>query len=220
MIDDVRPRETSSSKGPRFRLTTRPGTAILRAGGKSVARHPGVASLLRHIALFLVLLVFWTLLSGQINPAESHDRYLMLCGVVSAAIGTWAAARVGFLYDEGDVFGIALRQIPYLAWLFGQIFLANIEVAKRVWRRKLDVDPVMVRIPYSLDSNLATAIYGNSITLTPGTVTVMIDEDAREILVHALDSKSTGGLRAMHDQVKRLEGASSPAATSSGGNAS
>lgn len=160
----------------------------------------------RQITLFVILLVFWFLLSGQVDLADTHQRYLACCGVVSCAIATFVASRVGFLYDEGDVFGIAFRQIPYLFWLLGQIFISNIDVARRVWGPKSNISPEFLRLPYSTESDLATVIYANSITLTPGTVTVMVDEENKEILVHSLVAGQTASLLNMHDRVKRLEG--------------
>lgn len=161
--------------------------------------------MLRHLTLFLVLLAFWVLLSGQVDFTQSHQRYLFGCGIVSCAFATYVAARVGFLYEEGDFTGIVLRQPPYLVWLLGQILVSNLDVARRVWAPKLDISPEVLRIPYETETDLATAIYANSITLTPGTVSVMVDEERREILIHALTKGKEASLRDMHDRVHRLE---------------
>ena len=161
--------------------------------------------MLRQITLFIILLTFWFLLSGQLDLTQTHQRYLACCGVVSCLIATRVAQRVGFLYDEGDVIGIAFRQIPYLFWLLGQIVSSNLDVARRVWSPKPKISPEMVRVPYSTESDLATVIYANSITLTPGTVAVMVDEENQEILVHSLTAGKQESLLDMHDRVKRIE---------------
>jgi multicomponent Na+:H+ antiporter subunit E len=164
--------------------------------------------LLRHVLLFVVLLGFWVLLSGQVDVTDAHQRYLLACGVVSCALGTWLARRVGFLYDEGHLGRIMVRQVPYLVWLGWQVVISNFDVARRVWsihpRRR--IRPQFVTVPYTIKSDLATAIYANSITMTPGTVTVRVDTERRELLVHALSEVSAAGLRAMHDRVHVLEG--------------
>ncbi len=165
--------------------------------------------MLRHVLLFVVLLGFWVLLSGQVNDlGDTHQRYLLICGVVSCALATLLAKRVGFLYDEGHLGRIMVRQIPYLFWLAWQVVVSNFDVARRVWsinpRRK--IRPRFITVPYAIKSDLATVVYANSITMTPGTVTVRVDTEKRELLVHALSENSAAGLRDMHDRVKRVEG--------------
>lgn len=163
--------------------------------------------MLRHVVLFIVLFVFWVLLSGQVDVTDTHQRYLLGCGVASAMLGTWLASRVGFLYDEGNVARLTIRQVTYLPWLMWQIILCNFDVALRVWspRPKKVIKPQLVRVKYETESDLATVIFANSITLTPGTVTVMVDTEKKEILVHALTDKSAGGLADMQKRVKALE---------------
>jgi len=161
---------------------------------------------MRQFVLFLVLFLFWILLSGEVDLGESHPRYLLACGLVSCAFAVWVASRVGFLYDEGDVGRIVIRQIPYVFWLLGQILASNFAVAKRVWSPRLDISPEWLRIPYETESDLATVIFANSITLTPGTVTVLVDEDRREVLVHALTQGKRDSLLAMERRVRALEG--------------
>jgi len=165
--------------------------------------------LLKYLTLFALLLVFWLLLSGQVDPADPHQRYLIGCGVVSSALATVVAARVGFLYQEGDLFRIVARQLPYLAWLLVQIIRSNVDVAARVWSPRAPIEPEMLHVPYETGSSLTTVIFANSITLTPGTVTVMVNEQARDILVHALVPNRQEGLWEMHDRVRALEGEAS-----------
>lgn len=164
--------------------------------------------MLRHLVLFVVLFGFWILLSGQVDVTDGHQRYLLICGLASAGIGTVLAARIGFLYDEGNVARILTRQFPYLMWLLWEIVLSNFDVARRVWSRNPSkhIHPRFVRVTYATRSDLATVIYANSITLTPGTVTVLVDTTKKEILVHALTRKSAKGLKGMHDKVHALEG--------------
>ena len=162
--------------------------------------------MLRHLLLFLVLCGFWAILSGQLDWSDTHQRYLMICGLISCALATLLSWRVGFLFEEGNVIRIMLRQPPYLLWLLWQIVVSNWDVAKRVWQPKLNVDPSMVKAPYTLKSELAIAIYANSITLTPGTVTVHIDSDKKEFLVHQLNPGGEAGLKPMHDKVAHVEG--------------
>lgn len=163
--------------------------------------------MLRHLVLFIVLLVFWVLLSGQVDLTDTHQRYLFICGIVSCGLATWLASRVGFLYDEGNVGRLAIRQITYLPWLAWQVVVSNFDVARRVWSLNplKRIEPHFVRVPYELESDLALAIYANSITMTPGTVTVLVDQEKKEVLVYALSTASSAGLKDMHDRVRKLE---------------
>jgi multicomponent Na+:H+ antiporter subunit E len=69
----------------------------------------------------------------------------------------------------------------------------------------LPIDPQLVRVPYETESDLLTTIYANSITLTPGTVTVSVDHGEME--VHALTPHAAEGLKSgeMHRRVMRLD---------------
>jgi len=78
-----------------------------------------------------------------------------------------------------------LIYIPYLLW---QIILSNIDVVYRVLHPGLPIDPVIVSFKTRLKSELGIVTYANSITLTPGTVTIDVSKKG-EFLVHALSSK-------------------------------
>lgn len=158
-----------------------------------------------HIVLFIVLLGFWAVLSGELDWSDTHNRYLMICGVVSCALATLLARRIGFLEKEGPFLRMALKLVPYMIWLSWQTLVSAWDVARHVWRPKLSIDPSMVRASYTLKHELSVAIYANSITLTPGTQTIGIDTEKREFMIHQLTPAGQKGLQEMHDQVARLE---------------
>ena len=159
--------------------------------------------MLRAISLFIVLLAFWFLLSGQFD-----NPYLIGSGVVCCAAVTLLAVRERIVDKEGHPIHLVWHALFYLPWLFWQIVLANIDVALRVWLPgKRPISPRLIRVPFRMKSDLATMIYANSITLTPGTVTVRVDSESKEFLVHALSEAGEAGLRdgQMHDRVLKLE---------------
>lgn len=157
---------------------------------------------------FLILMGFWLGISGQIDLSDSGDRYLIVCGVVSCAFVTYIAMRKKILDEEGHPIHLTFRMLFYLPWLFREIVLANLDVAYLVWHPKQKIAPRIIKVPFSMRTSLGTMIYANSITLTPGTVTVSVDEEKGEMLVHALSEKSEKGLLSgeMHERVKKLEG--------------
>jgi multicomponent Na+:H+ antiporter subunit E len=152
--------------------------------------------------LFVSLMAFYTVLSGQI-----HSLFLMGAGVVCCAAITLLARRLGIVDDEGMPYRWWLRTAKYMPWLAWQIFLANIDVLKRVWKiGRLDIQPRMITVPHQLHTAYGVATYMNSITLTPGTVTVEIGKD--ELLVHALTKDAADDLLTgeMHRRVLAVEG--------------
>lgn len=164
--------------------------------------------MLQVISKFLLLMAFWLLLSGQINLSDSVDRYLIICVVLSCAFVTYISLLKKILDEEGHPIHLAFQMLSYLPWLLWQIVLANIDVAYLVWHPKQKIAPRIIKIPFSMRTSLATMIYANSITLTPGTITVSVDETKGEMLVHALSDKAAEGLLSgeMHERVKKLEG--------------
>lgn len=163
---------------------------------------------MRAVSKFLVLMVLWLALSGQTDLGASADLYLLACGVLSCTFVTYIAMRKWILDEEGYPINLAFGMIRYFPWLFKEIVLANLDVAYRVWHPHLKIEPQMIKVPLDVQTSLGTVIYANSITLTPGTVTVSVDEDKRELLVHALSETSAQGLLSgeMHERIKRLEG--------------
>lgn len=154
-------------------------------------------------ALFLTLLLgaYWALLSGQF-----HNTFLLGVGAVCIAFVVWTGRRMGLLDDEGVpvlFYPRAIAYVPYLAW---QVILANWDVFKRIWSAQPAIDPRMARVPYSTRHPFVTTTYANSITLTPGTVTVSVDD--KTMLIHCLTKEGEDSLREgdMERHVKRLEG--------------
>jgi multicomponent Na+:H+ antiporter subunit E len=164
---------------------------------------------MRAISLFAVLLVFWLALSGH------YTSFLIGAGVLCCAFVTFMATRKDALEVKGGnpIHPLLTGAVTYWPWLFWQILLANIDVTKRVWNPNLPIDPRMVRVPYRTTTDLHTTLYANSITLTPGTITVAVEAGDEttgtegEMLVHALSAEAEAGLVTgeMHDRVKNLE---------------
>ena len=131
--------------------------------------------MLSPILVFVACLVFWLALSGHF-------------GVLEIALGVVAAALVTATNRDIDRLGPFLRVLPrfiaYVPWLMKEIALANWQVMMIVLDPRLPIDPVVGRFEAPLRSDLALTTLGNSITLTPGTITV--DVDGREFLVHSL----------------------------------
>jgi multicomponent Na+:H+ antiporter subunit E len=154
----------------------------------------------RTLSLFLVLYGTWLLLSGIWTP------FLLTVGALACVLVVVIAHRMDVIDGEGHPIQLTARALAYYPWLFRQIIVANFDVTRRVLSPRLDIDPVCSMIPASQRSDVALVTFANSITLTPGTVSLSVFPG--RIHVHALsrggiDSLLTGE---MDRRVRRMEG--------------
>ncbi len=155
---------------------------------------------MRFVSLTLVLFGFWLLLSGH------YTTLLLTLGALSA-IGTAAYARhMGILDSEGHPVQLAFRAIFYWPWLLLEIVKAALSVTRIILTPGLPIFPTMLKIRGSQKSALGINIYANSITLTPGTITVGVKGDY--LTVHAITGENADELveGGMDRKVRDFEG--------------
>jgi multicomponent Na+:H+ antiporter subunit E len=154
----------------------------------------------RTLILFVVLLAAWLLWSGHYTPL------LLSLGVASCAFVAWVAWRMGLVDREGVPIELLPRMLLYLPYLALEIVKANVDVARRIVSPRMPIAPRVFRTTASQKTDLGRTIYANSITLTPGTVTVGVDGD--EFTVHALTGSAQAGVgnEEMNRRVVRVEG--------------
>ena len=155
---------------------------------------------MRTISLGGVLFVIWLLLSGH------YDALLIGFGVLSCAMVAAIAARMDLVDREGHPIYLISRALRYWPWLVWEIVKANWDVARRALGPGLDISPTLLRVSASQKTDLGRVIYANSITLTPGTVSV--DVEGGTILVHALSRDGAAALEEgeMDRRVTRMMG--------------
>lgn len=146
---------------------------------------------LRHTPLWVaVLFAFWVVLSGKLDPLH------LGMGALSAVFVAWATrpllALPPVLGGAGPAPVASPRFLLYLLWLGGQIVVSSLQVAWVVLHPRLPIAPRVVRLVSPLPHNLARLTLANSITLTPGTVTLDVEGD--EYVVHALTAASAGSV--------------------------
>lgn len=142
--------------------------------------------MLRSLSLAAVLGLLWAALSGH------GETLIVVLGVASVLLVILFARRLDLIDHEGHPAQLGWRAPSYFLWLLWQIVLSNVAVVRHILRARIDVDPRFVTVPSGQKSDLAAVIYANSITLTPGTVTIAVDGD--QLLVHALDRAAADGL--------------------------
>lgn len=151
------------------------------------------------IGLTFSLTAFWLLMSGIYTPL------ILFLGAISVIFVLYLTRRMDALDEDVFEFKLKRKHFSYWSWLAKEIFKANIDVSKVILSPKMNLSPRLVRVPLSQSNELATVIYANSITLTPGTVSVDIEGD--EIIVHALTQGLMDGLTEgdMDQRVNYLE---------------
>lgn len=155
---------------------------------------------MRLIGLYLALFVFWLLMSGH------YETLIVGFGVVSCAAAVYIARRNDIVDDETLSWYFKPGLPFYWLWLLGQILKSNLDVAKRCILPGDRIDPCMFRAPANQDTGVGVVTYANSITLTPGTVSLQTWD--HEIRVHALTGDSARDVLGgeMDGRICRVEG--------------
>ena len=147
------------------------------------AGKPGVLAL---SLLFVALFGAWLVWSGIFKPL------LIGLGVFSCALSVWLASRMGFFRYSGVVRG--MPALPgYWFWLSKEIIASSLEVARLILRRDMPISPTIVELDASELSDSGQVILGNSITLSPGTVTLDVYEG--KVKVHCLTQEGAKTLQ-------------------------
>lgn len=138
--------------------------------------------------MFILILLLWILFNGQLTLE------IFLFGLVFAtAFYAFLCKFLGFSLkkDKGYIKKLGYV-IEYLIILFVEIIKANIATAKILLSSRYEVEPAIVKFKTKLKSEKARVVLANSITLTPGTITVRLQYD--EFTVHCLDKSFAEGL--------------------------
>ena len=142
---------------------------------------------MRRLAVFFLLLGFWILCSGYFDPL--HLGFGLVC---TALVTAWSADLLLPAGRAPGTWTMARRGLAYLPWLLYQIVLANLHVVYLVIFPR-ELRPQIVRFRPRLGSDVALVALANSITLTPGTVTLDIEDG--QFWVHAVSDKVAADLR-------------------------
>ena len=154
--------------------------------------------IIKALLLFVFYFVIWLLLSGH------YDPLLLTLGVLSCITCLYVTWKAKFIDEEGLPLHLLIRLPIYTLWLFNEIIKAYIDTAKIIIFN--NPDPQNFRVKSSQKTEAGKVTYANSITLTPGTVTTVLDGDILE--VHALSSDMADDVKsgAMDKKVSWLEG--------------
>ncbi len=150
----------------------------------------------------VLLAALWLLWSGHTEPL------ILSFGVASVLLVTWLRARMEAVVGGGadDFYPLGLRWIPYVPWLLWEIVKSNLHVVGVILSPSMPIQPQLVRVKGAQKTPIGQVVYANSITLTPGTIT--LDVRNGHFLVHALTDTTAEGLKegTMDRKCHALEG--------------
>jgi multicomponent Na+:H+ antiporter subunit E len=159
---------------------------------------------LDYVLLGLSLAAIWLLLSGLFKPT------LLILATVAVLLTLLLSSRMNIMDADAHPVWAAIRYLPYWRWLIVEILKSSIDVAKRVLSPSMPISPTVFKVRASQATVVGRVVFANSITLTPGTVTLDVRGD--ELRVHALARESVDYLLAgeMDRRVTRAEGGPVP----------
>lgn len=143
--------------------------------------------MLHAAGVFLALFAFWLLLSGMFTP------FLLAAGAGGALAVLAFARRMDVIDREGHPLHLGWRALfSYWPWLIREIARSSWDVSRRILHPRLPISPTLVRFKPTQTTPLGLVIHANSITLTPGTISVEVAPG--EFLVHALTAEGAAAL--------------------------
>ena len=133
----------------------------------------------RPLILAAVLMLAWVLWSGFLKPL------LLALGAFSTVLVVWLAYRMRLFDSAVFALRFLLRLVRYWGWLAKEVWRSSLDVSRAVLSPKLPISPTVAEFDTSCEEETDQAILGNSITLTPGTLTLQIRDG--HFVVHALN---------------------------------
>ncbi len=142
---------------------------------------------MKHVlALSVLLSAFWLINSGH------YTSLLLFFMVVSVLFVAVLCHRMDVVDGESQPLELTFTIPMYWLWLIKEVTVANIAVARCVWKGADSISPSVIKVKANQKTDLGIVIYANSITLTPGTVSIDLEDN--EITVHALTRETAKDL--------------------------
>lgn len=167
-----------------------------------IGRRERFRAIFRVLSLAAALFLFWLVLSGHYTP------FLIVSGAIVSIVVAWLGVRSGYTDEEGHPVGYLLHGLAYWPWLVVEIAKSAFSVARIIVDPRLPISPRLIRTKASQRTAVGIATYANSITLTPGTITVEVNRRDQEFLVHALTAGTAADVAegSMDRRVRSFEG--------------
>jgi multicomponent Na+:H+ antiporter subunit E len=148
----------------------------------------------RWILATVILAVLWLFVRGV--PLSAR----VIVGELLIGLVFGGAVAFGFrrLYPGDADVSYGLRAVPYALFYIGafikELVVANLDVAYRVLAPSMPIEPAVIYLPLRVQRPVAISTIANSITLTPGTLTMDYDEEANALYVHTINGRDPHGV--------------------------
>ena len=156
--------------------------------------------MLHAVTLFVLFYAFWLLMSGHYTP------FLLAVGAAVSAAVVWFAHRMDVADREGHPIHLGPSALTYWPWLAKEILKSALEVSRIILDPKLPATPTVARFKPRQKSVVGLVTHANSITLTPGTLSIEVGPE--QFVVHGLTRAGAAGCidSEMDRRVERFEG--------------
>lgn len=152
------------------------------------------------IILFLALLILWLLWSGVFSPL------MIFLGFMSCVLTIWLVRRFDTVDHESVPLQLGFGVLTYWGWLMKEIVMSSLQVSRIILSPKMQISPTIVKVKAKSRGSVGWVLFANSITLTPGTVTIAMDEKGL-LTVHGITRDTAEGVITgdMNDRVANLQ---------------
>ncbi len=152
------------------------------------------------IILFLALFILWLLWSGVFSPL------MIFLGFISCVLTVWLVRRFDTVDHESVPLQLGFGVLTYWGWLMKEIVMSSLQVSRIILSPKIRISPTIVKVKAKSRGSVGWVLFANSITLTPGTVTIDIDEKG-VLTVHGITRDTADGVLTgdMNDRVANLQ---------------
>lgn len=155
---------------------------------------------MRIILSVLTLFALWLLLSGVYKPM------VVGLGLVCSLVAVLVVRRMGRMDGHWITYPLnPLKLVGYFLWLLVEIAKSNLAVTRLIISRNMGLRQHLFKVPRSQKSELAEVIFANSITLTPGTITVETETEAFWVHAICFDESDPAALAQMDARVSAIE---------------
>lgn len=138
--------------------------------------------------MFLIFFLLWVVFNAKLSA-----EITVLGAIISALVYLFCVKNLGYsLQTDKRILRKLLKGMRYSAVLLWETMKANVEVSRFVFAGKIEIEPQLVFFQSDLKSDTSKVVLANSITLTPGTITVAINDD--QFCVHCLNSHMAEGI--------------------------
>ncbi len=151
--------------------------------------------------MFLLFELLWIIFNGAITV-----EIVVIGLVISGMLFAFLCKFMNYSIEKDwNLLRIAPLFLQYVGYLFYEITVANLQTIRMIMTSKYEIEPAIIQFDVSLKSNISKVILANSITLTPGTITVSLE--GQTLTVHALDRDFLEGIDQSHfiELLKRME---------------